>query len=216
MQRQGQPIEFHVDAAAAFPSFTAGSLESVWWLPRQTADGWLMLSNSSPEPLKVALTLSEVNGLARSRAVMLAAHGTQRIGLREAVAALGLNGEQGGLTLTTDGPIDALRAAEVLFDETTGFSAMMKVFRRDPSDMAMARTLRAPTVALTRPDPTLGFPSGTALQPYLLVRNASAAPIVQWYNYRGGAQRLQLQEFFPFRSPRSERAKSGSWTSGNS
>ena len=118
-----------------------------------------------------------MSGLGRSQALTLAPYETVRLGLRHLVTDLGLRGETGGLRLTVDGSMDALRAAEVLFDETTGFSAMMKVFPRDLADMAAARVLRAPMVALTQPDPALRFPSGTVFNPYLLLRNASGAPL---------------------------------------
>ncbi|MGA2413815.1 MAG: hypothetical protein ABSF59_05165 [Candidatus Sulfotelmatobacter sp.] len=70
----------------------------------------------------------------------------------------------------------------MLFDETSGFSAVMKMFSHDPGATLASRsfggvkewTTRAPMLALGDPDPSLAFPGGTTLQPKLLVRNASA------------------------------------------
>ncbi len=74
-----------------------------------------------------------------------------------------------------------LDSAHVLFDENSGFSAVMKMFRHDPSTTLASRsfggvkewTTRAPMLALSNPDPSLGFPAGTVLQPKVFVRNAS-------------------------------------------
>lgn len=63
-----------------------------------------------------------------------------------------------------------------------GFAALMKMFPRDPSSTVAERswgrvqqwTTRAPMLALTNPDPALGFPLGTVLQPTILVRNTTS------------------------------------------
>ncbi len=75
-----------------------------------------------------------------------------------------------------------LDSAHLLFDEPGGFSAEMKMFTHDPGSILASRsfggvkewTTRAPMLALSDPDPALGFPAGTTLQPKVLVRNASA------------------------------------------
>ena len=73
-------------------------------------------------------------------------------------------------------------SAHFLFDEQGGFAANMKMFSHDP-DVPLSShlfgdvkewTTRAPMLALSDPDPALGFPAGTTLQPKVFVRNTSA------------------------------------------
>jgi hypothetical protein len=72
-----------------------------------------------------------------------------------------------------------------LFDESAGFSAILKMFDYNPDAKLEERdyartatwTLRAPMLALTNPDPALAFPPGTKLLPQLLLRNTTAKPI---------------------------------------
>jgi hypothetical protein len=74
-----------------------------------------------------------------------------------------------------------LDSTHLLFEESGGFSAIMKMFRHDPSTTLSSRTFggvqdwttRAPMLALSNPDPALAFPAGTTLQPKVFIRNAS-------------------------------------------
>jgi hypothetical protein len=74
-----------------------------------------------------------------------------------------------------------LDSAHLLFEESGRFSAVMKMFRHDPSTTLSSRsfggvkewTTRAPMLALSTPDPALRFPTGTTLQPKVFIRNAS-------------------------------------------
>jgi hypothetical protein len=67
-------------------------------------------------------------------------------------------------------------ATEIVFDETTGLTAMMKLFEREPGDHPAGHTLTAPMMALRQPDAGLGFPEGTTLNPMIFLRNATASP----------------------------------------
>jgi hypothetical protein len=80
--------------------------------------------------------------------------------------------------------------AEVSYDVTTGFAAMMKTFVHDPQQQLSSRTLHGPMVALAAPDPALKLPAGTSLVPKVFLRNATGAPLavtgkLLWYG--GGA-----------------------------
>lgn len=63
-----------------------------------------------------------------------------------------------------------------------GFSALMKMFRHEPSVTLLSRSLdgtkewttRAPMLALTNPAPALALPAGTVLQPKVFLRNTSS------------------------------------------
>ena len=78
----------------------------------------------------------------------------------------------------------SLDTVHILYDETAGFSATMKMFDRDPTSTQASRdyaetgkwVTRAPMLALAHPDPALAFPSKTVLHPVVFVRNASLAP----------------------------------------
>jgi hypothetical protein len=68
--------------------------------------------------------------------------------------------------------------SEFLFDEDAGFSALMKIFDRNPLAETQIQTLRAPLLGLSLPDPLLHYPDGTVLKPRVFVRNASENQIM--------------------------------------
>ncbi|MBV9761423.1 MAG: hypothetical protein JO340_12730 [Acidobacteriaceae bacterium] len=70
-----------------------------------------------------------------------------------------------------------LITSHIVFDETTGMSATMKAFERDPTEKPKAHTMRAPMMALANPDPVLQFPAGTKLVPHVFLRNSTAVPL---------------------------------------
>jgi hypothetical protein len=71
---------------------------------------------------------------------------------------------------------ESISATQIIFDETTGLAAIMKLFEREPDDKTRLHTLLAPMMALSQPDESLAFPSGTTLIPRLLLRNAGSGP----------------------------------------
>ena len=108
---------------------------------------------------------------------------TARIDVREALGP-SANGAMGGLTLSLPNK-EGISASEIVFDETTGFAATMKLFERYADEKVTNHVLRAPMMALTQPDPSLAFPQGTVLVPHLFLRNAgqSSLPVsvaVDW------------------------------------
>jgi len=99
---------------------------------------------------------------------------TSRIDLRE-VLGPSANGAIGALTVSLPGK-GSLSATQIVFDEVTDLTAIMKLFEREPDDKAANHVLLAPMMALSQPDPALGFPSGTVLIPRVFLRNAGSAP----------------------------------------
>jgi hypothetical protein len=107
---------------------------------------------------------------------------TQRFSVRPLLQRARLAGSYGGIKIQAAKGAGYLASAHLLFDELGGFSAIMKMFTRDPATTLSSRsfggvkewTTRAPMLALSDPDPALGFPAGTRLQPKVFVRNASA------------------------------------------
>jgi hypothetical protein len=69
-----------------------------------------------------------------------------------------------------------------MFDEISGFSAVLKMFDHDPQATLAERawsgtrewTTRASMLALSQPDEVLSFPEGTVLDPQILLRNVTA------------------------------------------
>jgi hypothetical protein len=108
-------------------------------------------------------------------------HETQRLSVRLLLQQAGLSGSYGGIKLDTADTAAYLDTVHVLF-EPNGFSAIMKMFNHDPDATVASRsfggvkewTTRAPMLALSDPDPALGFPMGTRLEPRVLVRNTTA------------------------------------------
>ena len=176
VQRLGHAITFHFDAFPVLPNFASGSRESVWWLPHPTADGFLVISNFGSSPVEARQILT--GDKARySTDLTLAPHETRRIRIRETVQRAGFASVQGGMKLDFKSGAGSVYVAQVLFDETTDFSALMKVFERDLADKVDTITIRAPLVGLATPDPMLGYPQGTILHPTIFVRNVTDAPI---------------------------------------
>ncbi len=181
----GHPIAFHIDATGEDQSRVAGSREGIWWLPNETASDYLILTNQGNSTVKADLSLSNANGKEVHRQLMLTARQTARYSVRQLVRAAGFSGSYGGIRISAESHAGSLDSIHFLFDELSGFSALLKMFDRNPEasieerDFARTRvwTMRAPMLALSEPDPALGFPVGTRLQPQIIVRNSASKPV---------------------------------------
>jgi hypothetical protein len=181
----GHPIAFHIDATGEDQSRAAGSREGIWWLPNETASDYLILTNQGNFTVKADLSLSNANGKEVHRPLMLTARQTARYSVRQLVRAAGFSGSYGGIRISAESHAGSLDSIHFLFDELSGFSALLKMFDRNPQasieerDFAKTRiwTMRAPMLALSEPDPALGFPAGTRLQPQIIVRNSASKPV---------------------------------------
>lgn len=145
---------------------------------------FLILANAGDQKLVPTLTVYDSGGKAWRQQLSLGPHQTQRLSVRTLLQRAGLSGRYGGIKIDGADTAGYLDSAHLLFDEVGGFSANMKMFNHDP-DIPLSShlfggvkewTTRAPMLALSDPDPALGFPAGTALQPKVLVRNTSARP----------------------------------------
>ncbi|HZW92394.1 MAG TPA: hypothetical protein VFF64_05420 [Candidatus Eremiobacteraceae bacterium] len=180
----GRPIAFHLDAYSHNLSPGRASREGIWWLPRESVSDFLILANAGDQKLVPTLTVYDSGGKAWHQQLSLEPHQTQRLSVRTLLQRAGLSGRYGGIKIDGADTAGYLDSAHLLFDEVGGFSANMKMFNHDP-DISLSShlfggvkewTTRAPMLALSDPDPALGFPAGTALQPKVLVRNTSARP----------------------------------------
>ena len=192
---QGHPIAFHMDAFAQATDYDAGSREGTWWLPNATAKDYLVLTSKSQQPLRTTLRLFEAAGKSSAQQIVLQPKTTLRNSVRTLIQRAGLTGAYGGFKIDVQSKVGSLDTAYLLFDEIVGFSALMKTFDRNPEGKIEQRlgfpevktwTTRAPMLALANPDPSLGFPAGTTLQPEVFVRNATAAPtaVAVRFNWR--------------------------------
>jgi len=196
VRREGHPIEFHFDAEGS----SSRAFEGMWFLPTENATDYLIVSNPTNQPVTGKLILSDTSGGARQLSLTVASRQTVRTNLRE-VFHSPANGAFGGLSLSVakggtiiqEGSIvrqEGLSATEIVFDEVTGQATIMKLFDRQSIaeiDKVDNRVLRAPMMALSQPDPGLGFPSGTVLDPKIFLRNAGTASTmvsagVSWRN----------------------------------
>ena len=167
----GHPIAFHIDASAESADYDAGSREGIWWLPNGTAKDILVLTNQGKRPLSLALSIYDANGKEVHQQVFLGPRQTSTHSVRDYVNSGHLSGNYGGIRIQAQehgGSLDTLHA---VYDETAGFSALLKMFDRDPAAKIESRdfartsvwTQRAPMLALSVPDPALNFPLGTIL-----------------------------------------------------
>lgn len=184
VRRHGRPIEFHFDSEG----WGSTAVEGMWWLPTESSTTYLILSNPTSKPVTGKLVLSNARGAGQQLSLTVGPRQSLRTNLREALHTPA-NGTFGGLSLSmlNNGEISA---TEIVFDEVSGQTAIMKLFDRQSLaevDTVESRTLRAPMMALTQPDPSLGFPNGTLLDPKIFLRNAGPAsmvliPDVNWRN----------------------------------
>jgi hypothetical protein len=193
----GHPLAFHIDAKGELQDFEVGSREGIWWLPKATTIDYLIMTNQGKNTIALELFLYDATGKAARQKLLLGPHETNRSSLRKLVQDAGLTGSYGGVKISTVSHAGSLDTLHFLFDETAGFSAILKMFDYHPEAKLEERvdprteawTLRAPMLALTNPDPALAFPPGTALQPQLFIRNTTgkAVDAALRFNWRSGS-----------------------------
>ena len=178
----GHPFVFHIDAIGQTPFLEAGSREGVWWLPKETTTDYLVLTNQGNDSIPVEVSLYGANGKeAKQRLLVLGPRQTNRYSIRKLVQVAGFGGSYGGIKVSTSAHAGSLDTLHVVFDETAGFSAVLKMFDHNPGitleERDFARTsqwtTRAPMLALSNPDPALVFPAGTIFRPQLFIRNTT-------------------------------------------
>lgn len=181
----GKPIALHIDSTSIATNYQTGSREGIWWFPSDTTNDWLVLTNEGDAALSFRLSLYDASGRGFTQQVGLEPDATARYSVRQLATAGGLSGSYGGITISTDQNAGSLDTLHFLYDQTAGFSALLKMYDHNPTVTLAQRdfaktgvwTLRAPMLALSDPDPALEFPAGTVLQPMLLIRNTTAAPV---------------------------------------
>ena len=177
VQRTGTPIGFHFDETDIDTKLDVATIESIWWLPSETSSDLLLLANPSNKPLSSIVTANDAIGHSYETTVKLSPGQTDRLDLRTLTRGAGTYNVMGGLTVSITKGAGSLIVSHIVFDESTGLSALMKTFERNTKDAPEEHTLRAPMLALVTPDPTLGFPSDVRLIPEVLLYNATPDPL---------------------------------------
>lgn len=181
----GHPIMYHLDASSQATGFNAGSREGIWWLPTESTRDYLILTNDADHALLGTLWIYDASGRSWSQPLQLGARQTQRLSVRQFVAKAGFTSLYGGIKVEIPKGAGSLDTAHIIYDETAGFAATMKMFDHDPRATIEQRdsastgrwTTRAPMLALRNPDPALTLPPETILQPMLLVRNTTSKSV---------------------------------------
>jgi hypothetical protein len=204
IRQPGTPIGFHVDTALYPGKIPGGTRESIWWLSRPEVDGDLIITNFSSAPKAGRLLLSDSMGQSAETRIALGPRQTYRSKLRYLVEKAKFKSEFGGLQFVPDDEDDsALQLTHFLYDGTTGFSAHMKVLSRGTGSAVGPQTTRAPMMALSKPDPALGYPADTTFRPVVFVRNVAVNPItaklaVNWFSgEQNGVVWSEIKELAP-------------------
>jgi hypothetical protein len=187
----GHPIAFHLDAIEEFQSPAPGSREGIWWLPKDSTNDYLILTNQGKHPLQLDMSLYDMNGKEFRQKLSLGPRQSSRYSVRQLVRSAGLTGSYGGIRVFAGAHAGSLDTVHFLFDEQAEFSALLKMFDHEANakikDRDLTRTgvwtLRAPMLALSQPDSALGFPNGTVLRPQIFVRNTTAKPVVAAFRF---------------------------------
>ena len=215
---EGKPIAFRIHAHPAWNSTNTlraqgpGSLEGIWWQPRSGLIDILVINNSSSGEVSGTLSLFDAGGKRWSQFLTFGPHQIERIAVSDLVKKAGLSGSYGGIGLEVPNSASALDAVHLMYDQTGKFSASLEMFSRDPSATVRERTgrdqkqwtMRAPMLALLRPDPALGLSPNTKLQPTVFVRNTTARTLpaeieLSWHgDSRKGQVKLPELQLGPF------------------
>jgi len=197
IRKTGHAVAFHIDAIGESQEFQSGSREGVWWLPKDTTSDYLIVANQGKDTIPLGFSLFDANGKESRQKLSLAPAQTTRYSVRQLLQAAGLGGSYGGIKIAANTHSGSLNTLHFLFDETAGFSAILKMFDYNPQAKLEERdyartgawTLRAPMLALSNPDVALAFPPGTILQPQLFLRNNTGKPldVSLRFNWRAGS-----------------------------
>ncbi len=156
IRRTGHPVAFHIDSLGESEDFQAGTREGIWWLPKETTSDYLILTNQGKNTVTLDLSLFDANGKQARQKVLLGPAETTRYSIRRLILASGLTGSYGGIKIATSAHAGSLDTLHFLFDETAGFSAILKMFDYNPNTKLEERdyahtgtwTVRAPMLAL--------------------------------------------------------------------
>ena len=151
IRETGHPVAFHIDAMGTSEDVQVGSREGVWWLPKDTASDYLILTNQGQNVLPVDLALYDAGGKEHRQRVLLGRYETTRFSVRKLVQAAGVAGSYGGIKVSAAvhaGSLDTLPGAPDV-DLTSGSCLVIYQMARQ-----VARTVRYFSSSPLAPTPT--------------------------------------------------------------
>lgn len=163
-------------------------IEGLWWKHDAGVEGFVGVTNTMGESLNVHVAVSNSQGLGGpGRIFELRPHTTELVKLSELypvpgsaheTGALPWTHQRGGVTVSYDGPAEAILLSGGLENSAEGFSAPI-VFRSVRPGKSGDDTVSYASVGIMvgNPDPMMEFPSGTKFTPYTILRNADSQPI---------------------------------------
>jgi hypothetical protein len=151
-----------------------------WWLPTASADGYVVLENTSMTPKQAIVQFSGHGGNALAmQQVSLPSHATSLVRLSTALGDARGTEMAGGVEIHYAGPDHGVVAYAGIEDDTVGYSASPILIEDhlDPERPVHQVTLSAPGLLLGNADPAMLFPSGTYFKPYAYLYNVSTNPL---------------------------------------
>ncbi len=144
----GHAIAFHIDASPQLTEVQAGSREGIWWLPKETTNEYLILTNQGNTALSLALSLYDSTGRESKQQLPLGPYSTTRLSVRNLLQAAGLTGSYGGIQVSAAAHAGSLDTLHFLFDKDANFSALLKMFDHFPNAGVRGRQPVTPAKSL--------------------------------------------------------------------
>jgi Bacterial Ig-like domain (group 2) len=174
------------------------SIEGAWWKQETEATGFVVLSNTTEQPLPATVEVSDANASSLGvYQVTISPHGTKRVELQELSSSVN---SLGGLYVAFSGTTDALIVNGGLEDPSKGYSASIP-FGPPPDASAKTSTVSYAEIGLMtgQADPMMHFPAGTVFTPYSVLRNLNRQPVsitpALWWMTGGAAASVSLPKF---------------------
>ena len=172
-----QPVG--VGAPIPDPGPAPHRIETLWWRHDPGVHEMLSLANTSGQDLAVGYQITGSSGAPLpAQSVALGPHQSQLLDLSGQIAQIpGYLASSGGITITYQGIMGQLLVAGLLENDAEGYSDHMAYGFHDGEDAPATYRYAAAGLMVGMPDPALGFRPSLRFQPYLVLRNAGAAPL---------------------------------------
>jgi len=178
------------------------TIEGLWWKQESNVTGFLTLSNTTSQPIKAIVQVSDNQAtVLGTYNVTVTAGGMKMLNLQELQTA---SAGEGGIRVSYVGEPDSLLINGGLEDPSVGYSANLRFSPRvrpaPPMSQVNAPLGIAEVGLMVGPaDPMMRFPAGTIFTPYSVLRNVSTASMLitptLWWMQGGAANSFQLPQF---------------------
>ena len=98
------------------------------------------MTNAGDQRVDPSLVLYDSGGKAWQQTLRLSPRETIRLSIRALLQEAGLTGSYGGIKIEVSRDAGYMDSAHLLFDETGGFSAVMKMFTHDAASTLSSRS----------------------------------------------------------------------------